>query len=215
MKFFFTSLLLPALLMFNFKMSAQVNYSLVCVDSVWYETGNPILINVRIFNGDTTHMNYPSVQIISPAPANDTIGNPSNYVNYFAHLSNIYLTYTDTITQQGIPDFSSYTFLMNEGFGAFMGVIGWCGPTSVEELKDNGLDIFPNPVANELHVTSLVLTGNETFEIYDALGRKVLFRQPATGSQTLSINLSNFTPGIYFIRVVNGKNISGERFIKQ
>src|SRR5574339_671482 len=101
-KIFSLALILAGLLAVQ-NASAQVNYSLVCVDSVWYSS-NPLFINVRIYNGDTLHMNYPSVQIVSPA--NDTIGNPSNFVNYFAQLGNTYQTYTDTMTQPGIPDFS-------------------------------------------------------------------------------------------------------------
>jgi len=190
---------------------AQVNYNLVCVDSVWYSS-NPQFINVRIYNGDTLQLNYPSVQIVSSA--NDTIGNPSNFVNYFAQLGNTYQTYTDTITQQGIPDFSNYTFLISEGFGDTTAVIHWCAPLGVEDLTKTTLKIFPDPAADELYIT-----GYTSFEIdvviYDVLGNLVLHTKPKANSKMLSINISDFPHGVYFLRATNGKNVFEEKFIKQ
>ncbi|MBK6398908.1 MAG: hypothetical protein IPF75_11755 [Bacteroidetes bacterium] len=65
---------------YPFVAGMPVDYSLVCVDSVWYDTLNPIYINVRIFNGNFAHMNYPSVQIVSPQ--GDTISNKIGWVNF-------------------------------------------------------------------------------------------------------------------------------------
>lgn len=207
-------LLMSGLFVFIPATNAQVNFNLVCVDSVWYEPGNPQLINVRVFNGDTNQINYPSVQIVSPPPANDTIGNPSNFVNFFAHLSNVYLTYTDTITQQGIPDFSGYTFLMHEGFGASTGVISWCNPVSIEELTENELKIFPNPVTEKLFVISYTLY--DLVEIYDALGN-LIFREhlKVNLQKQITIDISDFSAGIYFIRMSGNRNAAGVKFVKQ
>src|SRR6185295_9516294 len=91
---------------------------------VWYDPVNPGLINVSVFNGNVSHLNYPSVQIVSPG--GDTISNVNNFVNFFAHPGNMYQTYTDTIIVPGITDFTGYTFLMNELFGDTTAVIDWC-----------------------------------------------------------------------------------------
>jgi len=208
--FTFVFLLVSSIL---FAQNTQVNYALVCVDSVWYEPGNPLFINVRIYNGDTLHMNYPSVQIVSPA--NDTIGNPSNFVNYFAQLGNTYQTYTDTITQSGITDFSTYTFLMNELFGDTNAVIGWCTLTSVDELHGNHLNIFPNPVNDAVHIPLNPGT-SATLKIYDAFGNMVVHRDVFADSQhALTIDVSRFAGGVYFISITDNKRAISAKFLKQ
>jgi hypothetical protein len=191
---------------------AQVNYNLVCVDSVWYSS-NPLFINVRIYNGDTLQMNYPSVQIVSPA--NDTIGNPSNSVTYFAQAGNSYQTYTDTITQPGISDFSNYTFLISEGFGDTTAVIHWCSPLGLEELMNSTLKIFPDPAGDELYAIGHSLFYIDILEIYDVSGNVVLRIEPKANSKVLSLDISGFTRGVYFLRATDGKNIFGEKFMKQ
>jgi hypothetical protein len=67
----------------------QVDYSLVCTDSVWYDPTNPILINVRLFNGNINHMNYPSVQIVSSS--GDTISNQYNLPSWFIRIPFLWL----------------------------------------------------------------------------------------------------------------------------
>jgi hypothetical protein len=212
MKKLITSVLvLSGLFMCVHNSRAQVNYNLVCVDSVWYEPGNPLFINVSIYNGDTLSMNYPSVQIVSPA--NDTIGNPSNFVNYFAHGANSFQTYTDTITQSGILDFSSYTFLMSEGFGDTTVIINWCVPVSVGELQKTTLNIFPNPAADVLHISGSEITG--TLKIYNAFGNLILSPSIAADAQhPLTIDVSRLANGIYFM-LLGDKKVFYAKFLKQ
>ncbi|HLG35055.1 MAG TPA: T9SS type A sorting domain-containing protein [Bacteroidia bacterium] len=194
---------------------AQVNYNLICVDSIWYDS-IPNFINVRIFNGDVGQLNYPSVQIVSPS--NDTIGNPSNQVTFFAQLGNTYQTYHDTITQTGISDFSNYTFLISEGFGDTTAVITWCGPVSVSELVVNDLKIFPNPVQNEFTIYP-EYSGRFTIsgiELYNVLGNLVLRQQPIVSNEKkITVDVSGLVSGIYFIRLQDGKNARTAKFIKQ
>jgi len=188
-----------------------VNFNLVCVDSVWYDPMNPVFINVRVFNGDVNHLNYPSVQIVSPA--NDTIGNPSNWVNFFAHLGNTYQIYSDTITQSGITDFSNYTFLIREGFGATTNVINWCSLVAIYAYTESRISIFPNPVSNILYIHNPV---NKILyaEIYEVTGKKV-FEGRLSSDARSGIDVSDFADGIYFLRMWDGKNLRETKFIKQ
>ena len=192
---------------------AQVNYNLVCVDSIWYDT-NPNFINVRIFNGDVGQLNYPSVQIISPA--NDTIGNPFNMVIFFAQLGSTYQTYTDTITQTGIPDFSGYTFLISENFGDTTVTISWCGPVDVRELTENEIRISPNPVHEKLYVTGDALYDIVAIEIYNMTGKLIFsLRLTANSPKQIALDASDFVSGIYFIRLYDGDNFFKAKFVKQ
>ena len=215
MKKLLSAALLISLFSFAFKAGAQVNYALVCVDSVWYDSTSTF-INVRIFNGDTLHINYPTVQIVSPPPANDTISNRYNLIYFFAQLGNTYQVYTDTITQPGITDFSSYTFLMHDGLADTTAVITWCNPLAVKEFSENELKIFPVPAIDKVYVTSHTLSYIEGLEIYDVLGNIVCTRQlNADVKKPATIDVSGLKSGIYFIRVTNGSKFSVLKFVKQ
>ncbi len=181
--------------------SVPVDYSLVCVDSVWYDPVNPQLINVTVFNGDLIHMNYPSVMIISPS--GDTISNKYNLVNFFAHLGNEPQTYTDTISVQGITDFTGYTFVMSEGFGVSSSVIQWCSTLSIDENGLNKFVIYPNPFAEQITVNT---GSSETvrIELYDVFGKLVLTQNLSSNDRT--IDLSVLSPGTYVMKAQNFKS---------
>lgn len=188
-----------------------VEYSLVCVDSVWYEPGNPTLINVRIFNGNISHLNYPSVRIVE-APG-DTIGNPSNVVNFFAQLGNTFQVYQDTITQAGITDFSQYEFLIQEGFGDSTANIGWCSTMDIGENREEVWAIFPNPVINTLNINSKRNAGHTELEIFSETG-KLCMRSRLTNVVGNSIDVSGLSAGIYFLRLKSEDVFQNFRFIK-
>ena len=185
-----------------------VNFDLICVDSVWYDTLDPTFINVRIFNGDVNHLNYPSVQIVSPL--GDTIGNPSNNVTFFAHGGNIMQVYQDTITEQGITDFSGYTFLMSEGFGDTTVAIYNCSTLSVNDADAGQLSIFPNPVHDVLHLR--LIGKNGKLELFNMAGQKCLDKTISAGE---SISVGHLSPGIYFGRYMNEKGASNFRIVKE
>ncbi len=189
--------------------SLPVDYSFVCVDSVWYEPGFPNLINVRVFNGNFAHMNYPSVQIISPA--GDTIGNPDNIVNFFAHLGNYLQEYQDSISQSGINDFSDYTFLMNELFGDTGAVIDWCSATGMDENNFTRNFIYPNPAANSIFFANV---RNEfVVEIFSTDGRLVLTETIKEGEGQM-LDISAIRGGLYIVRMREGTGTSFRRLIK-
>ena len=196
---------------FELPFSAPIDYSLVCVDSVWYDPNNPQLINVSIFNGNVWHMNYPSVQIVSPQ--NDTIGNPSNLVNFFAHLGNSFQTYSDTIAISGITDFSNYTFLMSEGFGDTSVAITWCNPTSLSEEQTPEFSLYPNPVNDKLYLNFFGLKNQYSWAIVNTVGQIV--KEGKGFSSELIIPVMFLSEGVYIIRLQCYDRVSTIKFIKQ
>lgn len=79
---------------------------------------------------------------------------------------------------------------------------------SVNELqKMRTLRVFPNPVSADLNFDSEYLTG-ETISIFDHIG--VLRKEIVINSKRTTVNVSNLTTGIYFIRTSKGT----VRFIK-
>lgn len=174
----------------------SVNYALVCVDSIWYEPGNKTLINVRVFNGDVNNLNYPSVQIVSPA--NDTIGNPNNFVTFFAQIGNTFTVYTDTITDTTITNFNNYKFLISEGFGDTTAVIDWCISTGINEIEAGTINLYPNPATDYIMIENPFHHSPSWLIIYNSTGELVL-KKVIYGFEKEKINVSNLIPGIYFI----------------
>lgn len=197
----------------NPTMDTVVDYNLICVDSVWYDPIDPNLIHVSIFNGGQTQINYPSIQIVSPL--GDTIGNPNNYVNFFAQLGNTYQEYVDTIVEAGITDFSNYTFLLSELFGATTNQISWCISTSVPELNSSDFALYPNPVGSMLHIHFKTNADSEMrISIYSMTGALV-FREKHNSKNELTLDLNSLSNGIYNLVCENSTGISAKKFMKQ
>lgn len=75
-------------------------------------------------------------------------------------------------------------------------------PTSINELKEFGLDVFPNPVSNVLNIHS---THNEPVElkILDTKGAVVLDGRLEKGSN--QFNISHLPNSTYYVHLSNGK----------
>jgi len=214
MKKYYVALTLTFVLIFcHSAIKAQViDYSLVCVDSAWYDPGNPQFINVTIFNGNVDHLNYPSVQIVSPT--GDTIGNPSNLVNFFAQLGNTYQTYSDTITIPGITDFSNYTFLISEGFGDTTVVINWCNVTSVHYMQSFDFNMYPNPASSILYIQIPEINDEYTLTVLNMQGEKIVYKELPI-EKIYALDVSAWAKGMYLIMISDGKTIHPVKFLKQ
>ncbi len=193
--------------------ATAIDFNLICVTEVVYDSLHPELIHVTVFNGNLAHLNYPSVQIISPT--GDTISNVYNLFDFFAHLGNVYQTYTDTITVAGITDFSNYSFLISDGLSDTTVAIGWCAVTGLNETLPIDINIYPNP-AHDL----LTIKNNHSFEkdysveIYNVLGSR-LMQQNLSFASTHTLDISDFAPGVYIMRLYDHKNLLQLKFVKQ
>lgn len=95
-------------------------------------------------------------------------------------------------------------------------VIGLCSaPTEVNEISQElSVSVFPNPSNGQfqLNIENLQST-NAIIEIYNATGEKVFSSN--VSKQEDEINLSNFSKGIYFIKVTSDKKMSQQKIIVQ
>ena len=82
--------------------------------------------------------------------------------------------------------------------------------TNVISNYENNINIYPNPVNDRLYIEA----ENEIKEvtIFDIYGRQ---QTTVNGQQSLSINISEFNSGIYFIRINTTNGIYVKRFIKE
>ncbi|MCK5906556.1 MAG: lamin tail domain-containing protein [Flavobacteriales bacterium] len=82
---------------------------------------------------------------------------------------------------------------------------------NINEVSE--LSIYPNPVSFGSFVLTTSSMGTKEVSIYNVLGSQV-FRQNFNSSK-LEVNISNFDSGMYFVRVVEGKNISVNKLVIQ
>ena len=76
-----------------------------------------------------------------------------------------------------------------------------CLPTSITEEHGNGIiNIYPNPVDDEMVVLGSELTGFHELTIYNSIG-KLVYEKPISGQQSLTIDMANFSSGIYIIKL--------------
>lgn len=84
--------------------------------------------------------------------------------------------------------------------------------------KSNRFRIHPNPVNDQISVSYL---GDEekvvTLDVYDITGRKLISKANQHFQNSfVELNVSNFVSGVYFINVINGKDVNERfKFIKQ
>ena len=196
---------------YPFVAGMPIDYSLVCVDSVWYDTLNPVYINVTIFNGNFAHMNYPSVQIVNPQ--GDTISNKIGFVNFFAQLGNTLQTYSDTITEFGITDFSQYRFLMSESFSDTTVEIFWCLTSDIADPYETHLGIYPNPASGSIHLMQIPDGEIATLQIFDSNGR--LCHTSKITAVENEVDLEKLSSGMYFLRLTSKSGVRIGKVIKQ
>ena len=84
-------------------------------------------------------------------------------------------------------------------------------------LEDDAdeIAIFPNPVSNELVIRNNVFNYEGQLTVFNAFGEEILSRQIKANTLQLTINVSQLTPGLYFIRTLDkNDNQRISKFIK-
>jgi len=84
--------------------------------------------------------------------------------------------------------------------------------------EGDGDFVFPNPVENEITIHNAQVTSETAVEIsiYNVLGEKVLAVQPEARSQApADLNVSQLTPGMYFLEMTSGSKIFRVKFVKE
>ena len=85
--------------------------------------------------------------------------------------------------------------------------------TGIEVAENNKtIKVYPNPVSNELIIEIEGNNGKLNFEILNAIGQ-VVFKGNLVGKTT--VQTSNFAPGVYLIKLENGKTFEFKKIIKE
>jgi len=84
----------------------------------------------------------------------------------------------------------------------------------ISEIKNNGFNIYPNPVYNYLNIELHEAALRTTIEITDVLGKKVGSFDFTEGQKHLSIPVENLSKGVYTVKVRSGNSYGVKKFIK-
>ena len=91
-------------------------------------------------------------------------------------------------------------------------VANFIATEGIDELS-SAFNLYPNPANDRLYIETQTLTQTLTVEIYDVYGRS---QQSTVNSQrSLSIDVSNFNSGIYFVKIVTDNGEVVKRFVKK
>ncbi|MGB0432092.1 MAG: T9SS type A sorting domain-containing protein, partial [Bacteroidia bacterium] len=83
--------------------------------------------------------------------------------------------------------------------------------TSTKEILENELEIFPNPVHDQLYLETSAFNSAQVF-IYNSQGQLVLSQ--ILNAQVESIDVSNLTKGVYLLKLNHGDKTVDMKFIK-
>ncbi|MEI2759974.1 MAG: T9SS type A sorting domain-containing protein [Bacteroidia bacterium] len=87
------------------------------------------------------------------------------------------------------------------------------GINEIESYK-NKIKLMPNPTNSELRIENAELK-IKNMEITDVLGNVVLIESVKSDEKNIKINVSNFTKGVYFVKVFSDKGIAIKKFVKE
>ena len=85
--------------------------------------------------------------------------------------------------------------------------------TGVENLNTEDLSIYPNPANETITIEPKQNTGEFTLAIYYMNGQE-LIKQKTKDSQ-IQIDISGLPSGVYFVKLINDKNVLVRKFIKK
>jgi lysophospholipase L1-like esterase len=85
-----------------------------------------------------------------------------------------------------------------------------CGTTNIKPENDSSIIIYPNPVDHELNIAFPDFPS--VISIYNSSGRNLLKKSVMTGN--VSINMTGYTSGIYFVKVSNQSHSWHKKIVK-
>lgn len=95
------------------------------------------------------------------------------------------------------------------------GVNFWSTVLNVSDLESkSSFTIFPNPSKSIITIDLNTSTSSLTFEVFNILGKQI-DKQQFTNTNTTQVDVSNWSNGLYLIKISNGNSIETKRFIKQ
>lgn len=80
----------------------------------------------------------------------------------------------------------------------------------IESTLENDYQVFPNPTSRLLNINSIMPI--ELIELFDYKGLKIF---STIKPQTISIDMNNYSSGIFYVKITNSKTFTIHKIIKQ
>ena len=186
-------------------------------EDIFYKFSYPATTTTYIdsnqYNGDTLYYNYGILDYFSDnfIGIKNTSGIPGESGSSIIHIEN-----EQTYTSYGILTFSNnlrHSRLNNWKYFSIEAIIhNDLVPDS--NLKSNGeeLSIYPNPTKGQLLLKNIEIKEIIKVTIFDNIGRRTLDINNLNPNS--SIDISNLSKGIYFIRVETNNSVITKKIIK-
>ncbi|MCC7332787.1 MAG: carboxypeptidase regulatory-like domain-containing protein [Flavobacteriales bacterium] len=200
--------------------------------------GDTGIFNERNQNGGSGHHTYapgepiPDIDITIDQSPGGTVSSTTTDINgyfEFAGLNNS-ATFVVKANIPGLPNDSVYTFTVNPGDGALDSLLFYVANdtvyiitdtiTSVSELKilEYNLTIAPNPTKDNIKFNILSAEElNLDIQMTNTLGDVLLTKKQkiSFGKNTFDLETKDYPPGIYFVKITEGKETIIKKVIKQ
>jgi len=114
----------------------------------------------------------------------------------------------DYITSNGVCPEDTSNVVVNVDDG--------CNYLNLQEVYFGTMDVYPNPTSGTIYISNDGSTEEFNYEITDVNGKVIASKESAiNGTELTEINLANFEPGIYMIKVHNDNAAKTFRIVKQ
>jgi plastocyanin len=118
-------------------------------------------------------------------------------------------TYSYTFTVEGINPYLCGI----HGAGSMSGTITVVNQLSVDEFVASKLLMFPNPVSTELQIQLPNNFNEGTITIFSVSGKQVFSQFVNEGIEDVTLDLSQFKSGMYFIKYQFGEHLETKRLV--
>ncbi len=197
----------------------------------YWKDGTPLTCGGNGYGG-TTSTNY-------AFPSNTYTNGPCGASNWTEPVSSTYITDKRFVMNSGpftlqpgavheleYAYIASFDSITNHPLGKldidvqslnsiYNSTLNQCLTTGIKEHKNqNEFTLSPNPTNAILNINFNSKATNFKIEIMDALG-KVLISEDYKDLYQTSINVSDLSAGIYFVKLISGENTSTIKFIKE
>lgn len=182
-------------------------------------------IGVKFFNQTYTPINPPESNNAPHIYSSLVISDTSNWTQIFgsfiadstySHISfgNFFVNSEVTIDDIVPSNNSSYYFVddvcvsKDSSFAA-----NYVYAETNENDLHNQISVFPNPASSIVNISSYLQTAYD-IEIYNAVGQ-MLYSEQNVNSQSMKLDISNFSSGLFFIKITSQNNQFMYKLLKQ
>lgn len=103
----------------------------------------------------------------------------------------------------------NFPFNVPKSFSGYRINVGTAGIATLEA----DVTLSPNPAYNEIHIDGLVATGTDKIEIYNMAGQMV--KSINSVYDKVDVNVSDFTEGVYMVRLSGVNGTITKKFVKK